>query len=254
MAFGMTRPDPWRVSFRKPLSPFSDGMWLLSALFAAANLSQAQVLSNGGFETGTLAPWNVTGVARVETASFGVQPVEGRRQAFLNSNSPVFATDLERALFESSNGQLSGLGNGIAYQGSVITQTTTVAAGQSVRFSYDFLTNEDPGDPIHANDFAFVTLGDTILTLASVEDPPKGLTLAPASTGFTSHTGYVSFNFDVAPGTYTLGFGIVDVDDGATPSGLLVDNVAVVPEPWIRSMWIAAGLLLAGAGRQIRRR
>jgi hypothetical protein len=48
-----------------------------------------------------------------------------------------------------------------------------------------------------------------------------------------------SFTFG-STGTYRVAFGVVDIDDVAAPSALLLDSVQVVPEP--------GALLLVGTG------
>ena len=158
-------------------------------------------------------------------------------------STPV--TGLESFLGLSA-GTLSGLGNGPVIDGSAIRQTLSLAAGDQIAFDADFLTNESPGPSNRLNDFGFFSMsgpGTSIATtLASVTSP--GLSSAPSSTGVAFQSRYSSFFAPLVvttPGTYTIGFGVVDVGPfvGQT-SGLLLDNVNVVPEP--------AGLMLLGIG------
>ena len=163
------------------------------------------------------------------------------------SSRPARALPL-RAGLESflglSAGTLSGLGNGPVIDGSAIKQTLSLAAGDQISFDADSLTNESPGPTNRLNDFGFFSLSgpgiNTASTLASVTSP--GLSSAPPGTGFAFQSRSSSFAPFVATtaGTYTIGFGAVDVGPfvGRT-SGLLVDNV-LVPEP--------AGLMLLGIG------
>lgn len=187
---------------------------------------QAASLNNGNFETGTLSPWTSSGSASVQqTATYGGS---GANVGLLRNDGPfATATNLESFL-GLGNGALSALGNGTAISGAAIQQTTiTVNTGESLSFAWNFLTNEFPGETT-TQDFAFYTINGQAFTLASTA---SNLSPYTANTSFDNQTDFQTKTLALAPGTYTFGFGVVNVFDTSTSSGLLVDNVAVVPEP-----------------------
>ena len=75
---------------------------------------------------------------------------------------------------------------------------------------------------------------------------------------FFDHTGYQTFSLDIsglAPGNYQLGFGVEALSGGSAQhdSGLLVDNVQIVPEPTTIAFSIAGGSLLVALRRRFKR-
>jgi hypothetical protein len=73
---------------------------------------------------------------------------------------------------------------------------------------------------------------------------------------FQFHTGYNTLSLSLAllaPGTYTLGIGVADAQTADHASGLLIDDVQVVPEPSVVALAIAGAGLLIGARRRIKR-
>lgn len=198
-------------------------------------------LINGGFESGDFTGWETTGLTSIETSAFGSGPTEGMKQALLITNVSGFGGSDVSAL-ESFLGLASGALSAISPSGQVVTggsaikQTFIANAGDRLSFDNNFLTDEDPNGII---DFAFVSI-NPLSVLGSVLDP-----LVVSSTIFIKETGFFvdTFTFP-SSGSFTLGFGVVDVVDTDVPSGLLVDNVqlevAAVPEP--------ATLLLLGSG------
>lgn len=147
----------------------------------------------------------------------GVQPVAIAQ--------PVSDAAIENFLGQPS-GTIDGLGNGNATEGSAIKQTFSASAGQTVTLNWNFLTNEATPDAFF-NDFAFVSvrpLGGTS-TLANTN---SSFSAIGGSTGLNQQTGYNTFSYEIpTTGTYTLGLGVVDVEDRIVRSGLLVDNVNV---------------------------
>lgn len=199
-------------------------------------------ISNGGFETGDFTSWSTAGNTSVQDSTFGSGPVEGTYDALLTTGSDpdfgdpsVSASDLETFLGLSS-GSLDGLGNGTATEGSAIKQTFSANAGDVLSFDWNFLSTEsDSEEPF--NDFAFVYL----VSLSTLTSVSSATFVSSQSILFSQETGFKTFSITIpADGTYTLGLGVVDVEDNQVDSGLLVDKVTLSPEP--------GTLLLIGSG------
>jgi hypothetical protein len=186
--------------------------------------AQAANLVNGDFETGSLSPWTSSGSASVQqTATYGGF---GTSVGLLRNDGAFATTTLLEGFLGLSNGALSALGNGTAISGAAIKQTTiTVNSGDTFSFAWNFLTDEFQGETL-TQDFAFYTINAQAFTLASTTSA-----LSDYTAGFVSQTGFQTTTLTLAAGTYTFGFGVVNVSDTSTASGLLVDNIAVVPEP-----------------------
>ncbi|MBH8564970.1 hypothetical protein I8748_22760 [Nostoc sp. CENA67] len=143
----------------------------------------------------------------------------------LQDQTNVSGSDLESFLGLSSG----SLTTGGVIEGSAIKQTIVASSGDVLSFSWNFLTDQVPSDSTF-NDFAFFSLGNTVSSLAD--------TFTPTTISFSRlavETGYQTYSYTIpVAGTYTLGFGVVDVGDDAVNSALLIDNVSVklqaVPE------------------------
>jgi hypothetical protein len=197
---------------------------------------------NGGFEAGNFDGWETLGDTSIETAAFGSGPTEGDFQALLRTSSSN-EFQLEDFLGLSS-GSLASLGNGNATDGSAIKQTFTAKAGQVVKFDWNFLTDEldFDDDPLSFNDFAFVSL----TSLSELGD--TSLSFMNSLTPFSDETGFEKFSYVIpTTGTYTLGIGVTDVGNRIFESGLLVDKVAVTPEPASILGLLAVSVLGAGS-------
>ncbi|MEM9924008.1 MAG: hypothetical protein AAF915_09700 [Cyanobacteria bacterium P01_D01_bin.50] len=178
---------------------------------------------NGGFETGDFTAWEGIGDITIETAEFGVIPTQGDFQALLRTEFGFISdTNLENFLGLNS-GDIDGIGNGDATQGSALRKTITVEAGDVLSFDFNFLTNEVT--PTFFNDFAFVSIVPN--SLSELADTNSFFELSP--TEFFEETDYDNFTFEFSEaGTYTVGIGVVDSQDTIVDSGLLVDNLKVV--------------------------
>jgi hypothetical protein len=150
----------------------------------------------------------------------------------VGATAPVDATTL--ANFLGVNPNSLNLHGKPAVNGSAIKQNVTGNAGDVISFKADFLTNETtaPGK----GDYGFVTLtfnGKTqLFRLSDFTHATSPLIFA--SSGFAAETGYHTYAL-ILPrsGTYTVGFGVVNVTDSLIASDLLVDNVQLTPFPII---------------------
>ena len=198
----------------------------------ASSTSASGVVLNGSFETGDFTDWTTTGDTSIQDSGFGVTPTNGNYQAALQTHAIMTGTSA--AGLESFLGLSSGtLTNSGATEGSAIQQTIGANTGDVLSFDYNFLTDEVPGNS-DFNDFAFFTLNNNFISLADTLSPEL---FSPSFSSFAAETGYQSFSYTFTnSGTYTLGFGVVDVDntgggDTGVNSGLLVDNVKTTPVP-----------------------
>lgn len=211
------------------------------------------IILNGGFENG-FTDWDTIGDYRVETSTFGSSPTEGTSQAFLSTASgnefpsgdavpvsfisglPSLEGFLGLSTFFGDN-SLDSLATAELIEGSAIQQSFTALAGQTLSFSWNFLTDESVEQAAidnftypDFNDFAFATIQSNsdseIFRLADTIS-----TFSDSSTPFFNETGVQTFSYTIpTTGNYTLGIGVVDVGERTRISGLLVDQAAVVPE------------------------
>lgn len=178
---------------------------------------------NGGFEIGDFTDWQTIGDASIQKAEFGSGPTEGNYQALIsNTLGSVSEAELEANLGLKS-GALDSLNNGNVTEGSALQlKPITVKAGDVLSFDWNFLTNE--GLPSFYNDFGFVTISSTSSELADTNS-----NFFFSNTIFLSETGYETFTYQFTQaGTFTIGLGVVDVEDTDVDSGLLVDNLKIV--------------------------
>lgn len=246
---------------------------VLGSLFLSTAVDAATI--NGGFEDG-LTGWEAVGDYRVETSSFGSGPVEGTSQAFLSTaynevvgidqnGSEIYGGNAVPVTFITGNDSLEGflglstffgerslrdIATAEPIEGAAIQQTITASAGQTISFSWNFLTDESTGQAAQddntypgLNDFAFAAIrSESDHKLFSLADTISDFT--NSSTAFGKETGYRNFSYTVpTTGDYTLGIGVVDVGEGTRISALLVDDVRAVPEPSS-----TLGMLLLGVG------
>lgn len=217
---------------------------------------------NGGFENG-FTGWETIGDYGIETSSFGSSPVEGNAQAFLSTAfNEVVSVDangnevtggnavpvafisgypnLEEFLNVSTffgDTSLSNIATAEPIEGSAIRQTFNAVAGQTLLFSWNFLTNEsveqaaiDDFTYPDFNDFAFALVqSDSSSQLIQLSDTLSNF--SSSSTVFDNETGFQTFSYTIpTTGTYSLALGVADVGEPTRISGLLVDNAQVVPE------------------------
>lgn len=207
---------------------------------------------NGNFETGNLSGWTPIGSAKVFGASVGVAPTEGVFQGYLETTGNF--TALAPAVVASlgvPGSAILGLGAGTPTNGSGISQSLTVSAGDTLTFDWNFLTDE-LNEEATFNDFGFFTISGSAFLLASRNGSTFNTVSPPA--GFDGQTDWQtqSYTFSSA-GTYTLGFGVFNVGDTGHNSVLLLDAIVIpMPEPASGAL-LTFGALLACAKRWRRR-
>jgi len=195
-----------------------------AAIFSARPADGA--ILNGGFETGTLASWSTVGDTSVVTSAFGSGPTGGAFEALVQGGGAAATVPSLEAFLGAPGGSLNALGNGITHGGSAIKQTFTATAGQTLKFNWNFITDETP--PSIFDDFGFWSLS-SLSTLATANQ--SGL----IPLGALLQTGFKQTSL-VLPttGTYTLVLGAANVSDTGGLPQLLVDDVTLtssVPEP-----------------------
>lgn len=213
------------TSIAASLLSLSSFLGTASSAVAAQNNDSFCPVVNGSFETGDFTGWDTIGRAFIQTTTSDVNSTNGNKQAQLDTFSAQTVDVVQIANF--LNIKVDTLTNiGEVFEGSAIKTTVTVKAGDILSFDWNFFT--DDFRAINYNDFAFFTvsqigsqkLADTFSMF------PSNLT---NSTNFQNQTGFSTYTYTFSQaGTYNLGFGVVDVGDGAFDSGLLIDNVAIL--------------------------
>jgi hypothetical protein len=205
---------------------------------AAAGPSHAlpiSSLNNTSFEDPSdFHYWTTVGNTSIQASDFK-PPADGSVQAVL-SNGAI--ADLSSSAATTNIAGLDSFLNLFpgtleaynAKSGSGIRQSFTGAAGSQVTFSYDFVTNEGSNADMGFFTLSLPTGGTIIVSLMTpgsaglvATDPLDNL-----SGYFNRETGYQMGTILLpGTGTYTLGFGVVNIGDTSVPSGLLVDAIHV---------------------------
>jgi hypothetical protein len=241
----------------------------VAATGALTDLARADRIQ--GFETGDPAVTSIGDAGKVGTIQNGAAPPpEGVSQYLITTIGMMSNEDglpAQSGTFAVGNAALQTFFHGLTltggFEGSGVLIPFTVSAGQSqLTFQYDFLSNE-PFQSMPRSDFAFSAIFDSsnAIERASVFATATGMTLNPfdanSQSPFEFHSGLLTLTLPVAnlaPGNYTLGIGIDDASTADHASGLLIDNIQIVPEPSILGLAIAgAGLLVVVRRRMIRR-
>ncbi|MBW4427896.1 MAG: hypothetical protein KME50_26505 [Nostoc desertorum CM1-VF14] len=228
------------------------------SIFVSLTLPNAALATiiNGSFEN-SFENWQTLGDYRIETSAFESGKVEGNSQAFLSTayNEVVGVDENGREVIEGSAAPaayITGIaenslenfldvssffGEGFltdAIEGSAIKQTFTAQAGETLSFSWNFLTNESIGDNSNPdfNDFAFARVSNNSQNLFfRLADTTTDFLARDSDSNFFEETGFKTFSFTIpTDGEYTLGVGVVDVGEPTIVSGLLVDEVQAIPE------------------------
>lgn len=182
---------------RSAAGQFATSIGLLTVLTVLAMPASAQVV-NGSFESATaFQGWTTSGDNGIIPAAFGKTIPNGSKQAFLFAGTTVFTTTPgnspgQGASFNTSSPQVTATslatflgttttalntaagGSFTANAGSGIKQTFNVNAGDTISFTWDFLTEENRDDPTLglANDFSFFVLnGSAAVSGITFGDP-----------------------------------------------------------------------------------
>ncbi len=259
---------------------------LYAAVLATALPVDAQII-NGDFESGSFPPWDHYGLSFVESfADISIQvPLFDEFVATLSTPDSLLnsGVSVDLSVLESELGLSPGdLANDITditgisnfFQGSAISQTFSVNAGDILSLDLNFMTTEftgtepdntssgtilipgPPGQSPVKQDAIFLTLDTLGVIAADVvrEDAFVPLIInQPAFPDlYTSGTFTFEYVFPVS-GTVELGIGILNQSDNDGLSILLVDNVNVIPEPSEIALFIVP-LLSVAAWLQKRRK
>lgn len=223
------------------------------AVAGAAPAAHAAGVTNGDFGAG-LSGWAVAGNADADSASSFGPPAGGMAAqavmgtagtaGYLFGGSVVNAATLN-TFAGLPAGTLAGLGG---FVGSAISQSFSSGAGETLSFSWKFMSDEPQASV--ANDTAFMVLDGVFQVLTSVQAAAfSGSSLSP----MLDETPYKDFSTTLAAGNHTLTFGVMDAPDAIGASALAISRVALqpVPEPQTWALMLAGATVL---GRLARRR
>ena len=119
---------------------------------------------------------------------------------------------------------------------------TSLKAGDKLSFDWNFFTNETSTLlPNFFNDSAFLLVDNQVIKLADVADSTSASSLFDSETGLQSYT----YQFTEA-GNYTIGFGVLDLDDPSNSSALSVSNLTLTKSQPIPESDTTLGVLIFG--------
>jgi hypothetical protein len=236
-------------------------------VFVPAEGVHAQTVQ--GFESG-LPPGSTIGDAGIRTTNyFGITPTEGNNmllittihnkndsptvnQSGMNADAPAnvafFLGYNESNIRNTRPGTLPSdtIREGSAFE----LNLGPINAGFVITFDYNFLTSE-PGP---ARDFAFITLTGQSGDVPIVADIFDAGTAFGGGSPFNLQSGFQTYSINISTaGTYTLGIGIADARNLEGPSGLLIDNISIIPEPSSIMLGVAGAVFLVALRRRVRK-
>ena len=223
-------------------------------LLLAGNAMAA--VTNGGFAGNSLAGWTTlgdvttaSGGAFLTTASLEFQDDFPEDAGTFNASQVNSAYDVASGGFEAFAGlDLGALDTpDFAYEGSLLKQTITVSAGDTLSFNWNMFTNEGTNA-----DYAFVVINGAL----SILSPAANATIPSVPYDLSTGASVFSQTFASAS-SVNLAFGVVDLGDYGVTSALWLDNVklvaAPVPEPETYAMLLAGlGIIGASSRRRIK--
>jgi PEP-CTERM motif len=208
---------------------------LALALLALASSNPARAIIITGFEPGDPV-FNQIGDAGFQGTYNSIAPFQLTRQFLLTtisnsgdgfpgeSGTNAVPVNTLATFFGIAAAQITFPGS-LAREGSGFSISFTATAGQVLSFNYNFLTSEGPN-----TDYAFYTLTGTTGSVNFANSTQA--TSGTASGTFALQTNYQTFTIPITTtGTFTFGIGIVDGGSFTGQSGILLDNIQLVPEP-----------------------
>ena len=223
------------------------------SLFGLGGLAMTSPSHAAIIDLGDLTTWETFGdvISNSQTASMSTNALSnddfgiGPDSAFNFSGNPAGLVGVVGGLEDFLGLPIGGLdpdpGNfEFAFEGSAIKQTFTVQAGDELFFRWNFLTNEllRPIGPLQ--DYAFVTIDDQVIRLVDNVNEASN-----PSSPYGNETGINTFSQAfLNSGTFTVGLGVVDVDDFDVSSALIINPI---PEPSSTLGLLFLGILSAGS-------
>jgi uncharacterized protein YhjY with autotransporter beta-barrel domain len=194
--------------------------------------ASAQTFVNGSFETGDFFGYTTAGTPAVLMSP--PTPVDGQYQALINSTGSGAPTgtvysasnSVDAATLQAFLGTtLPNSDNGAPFNGEAIQQTFTAATKERITFSYSYQSREEPNNGFDGTGYV---LNGTFHLLANSDTP--GQTAGAAAGGFFEFgLPYTTATLTVNAGTNTLSFVAYNTVNGASPSGLFLDDITVTP-------------------------
>jgi FecR protein len=205
--------------------------------------TKANVLVNGGFETGVLTPWTLNGAGGIVTSLGSITAPEGQNMALLHTATGALSVSGNPGLFPSPPTNTAGVVD--VTEGSRLSQGFSVAGGSlyTIKVNYNFITNEFPTQSVDDPFRSYVISPSGTMTQLAFESRLTSAfqTSSEVSTtlGFTassSHglTGFKQVTTQWVPetsGTATLSFDVFDRGDTIFDSAALVDATSVAQDP-----------------------
>ena len=221
-------------------------------------------ITNGGFESGVMAPWILTGAgAAVSNAVFNpaIAVPSGQFMGYITTLNNEGAEDF--GFFnESPDIDTNGVKE-LEY--SALSITFTAAVPSTVCVQLNFLTDEiSPGNPGSVNDADVwgvatgnVRTGPFVLLLATATFggsytgvaqrlPPEAFSggeivennfgvfpTIPDASRFQGQTGFSNYCFQVGTGVHTWTFFVADSHTDGVASAMLIDDFTVTPLPGV---------------------